>query len=325
MSSRPTSLNASERKREQALADLEQISREWQADSDVFTRLCRRMSTTLDLEVLLGIFAEELSELVHTDQFSYEHEIDGEPVSLAIGQGGRHRCEYSLNLAGSHYGQLTLHRRTRFADQEFTIIEQMLGVAIHSIRNACQFAKVQQAALTDVVTGIPNKRAFEEALQRESCLGNRHGDACAMILCDLDRFKRVNDTHGHRVGDQVLAAVADALKFAIRSSDSVYRVGGEEFAILLPRVGNNETLRVADRIRETIANIRIQNGDQVVRVTASAGRASHGTSEASGDWFTRADKALYRAKFDGRNCTRVAPDPRSPVVTSIESGRIKPR
>jgi diguanylate cyclase (GGDEF)-like protein len=325
MPSRPTSLNASERKREQALSDLARISHEWQNDSDVFTRLLRRMSTSLELKTLIDIFAEELSELVPSDRFSYDHDIGGQPVCLTMGQGGRHRCQYRLHLAGSDYGQLTLYRRTRFADQELAIIEQMLAVAINPIRNACQFTMVQQAALTDVVTGLPNKRAFEAAVQKEACLGNRHGDVCAMILCDLDRFKQVNDVYGHRTGDEVLAAVAGALRFAIRSSDSVFRVGGEEFAILLPRLGPRETVCVADRIRETIASIRIDKGGKQVRVTASAGIAAIGTSETSDDWFRRADKALYRAKSEGRNCTRVAPGYESPTVTPIETGRLPTR
>lgn len=324
MPSNPTSLTASNRQREQALADLESLSRQWQSDSDVFTRLCRRMTTTLELRELVDIFAQELGSVVAFDRMTYSHSIEGVPVDVAIGTGGNHRCEYGLNLAGEHFGTLILYRRLRFAEQEQTVIEQMLGSAIHSIRNACHYETVRRAALTDVVTGIPNKRAFDDALNREACIGNRHGERCALILADLDHFKRVNDTHGHLTGDQMLRATALAIQDATRNTDTVFRIGGEEFGIILPHIGETECQQVADRIRSAISAIGLESDGERVTVTTSAGFGIHVRGESAEAWFERTDDSLYQAKADGRNCTRAAVPGMVAEVASIESGR-RPR
>ncbi|TBW59034.1 GGDEF domain-containing protein [Marinobacter halodurans] len=321
MPSNPTSLTSPGPERAQALADLERLSLQWQRDDDIFTRLCRRMTTTLDLQELMAIFAEELASVVPFDRLSYQHTVEDQPVDIQIGQGGNHRCEYGLNLGGEHFGVLTLYRRLRFAKQEQTVIEQMLGTAINSIRNACRYDAMWRASLTDVVTGIPNKRAFEDALEREVSLGNRHGDLCGLILCDLDRFKSVNDRYGHMTGDRILRATALAIQGATRSTDTVYRIGGEEFGIILPHIGDRECILVADRIRNAITQIRLDSDSGPVSVTASAGFGIQARGESAAAWFKRADEALYRAKADGRDCTRQAEPAQNTDIAFIDARR----
>lgn len=288
------------------LAALRKIGEQWRQADDAYTRLCRRMATSLQLETLVGIFAEELAGLVPFDQLTYRHRIGHQDFVYATGMGGRHRCDYRLSLEGTSYGGLTLIRRRRFAEEELAAIEQMLSLAICPIRNACQFAEVQQAALTDALTQIPNKRALDEALTRECHLGDRHEHACALILCDLDHFKKVNDTYGHVVGDHILKATARELERATRNSDAVFRFGGEEFAILLPHTGEVEARMVAERVRQFIGEIAVTCGEHQVATTASAGIAGRMAGETAEQWVARADEALYRAKAQGRNCTRVA-------------------
>ncbi|EON92399.1 diguanylate cyclase [Marinobacter lipolyticus SM19] len=269
------------------------------------TRLTRRLSTTLSLEDQLAILAGEISEIVPIDTLNYRHQIGGTDFVFSSGMGGPHRCEYRLNLEGEFYGTLSLKRRQKFTEQELEAIEMMLGAAICPIRNACRFHAIEHAALTDSLTGTPNKRAMDTALQQACRLSDRHGDQYSLILCDLDHFKAINDNYGHIVGDHLLKLAACELEKSVRSSDSVYRFGGEEFAILLPHTGELEARNVADRVREYIGNIAINCGDINVSVTASCGVATHLTGEASDQWLARADEALYRAKDHGRNCTRV--------------------
>lgn len=288
------------------LAALRRVSNQWRQSDDVITRLQRRLATTLALETLIAIWAEEVAPLVPFDHLVYRHQIGAQEFVYASGMGGPHRCDYKLTLEGVNYGGLTISRRVRFAEEELEVLEQLLGVAICPIRNACQYAVVQQAALTDALTGIPNKRALDEALLRECYRGDRHGDACSLILCDLDHFKRVNDTYGHVVGDHILKAVAQELRKATRNCDELYRFGGEEFAVLLPHTSQGQAMRVGERIREFIGTIRVTCGETDVCTTASLGIATRLDNESSDQWVARTDGSLYRAKRAGRNCIRTA-------------------
>ena len=288
------------------LAALRRACIQWRQSDDVFTRIQRRVATTLSLETLIAIFAEEVAPLVPFDQLVYRHQIDQKEFVYASGMGGPHRCDYKLTLEGINYGGLTLSRRVRFAEEELEMLEQLLGLVICPIRNACQYALVQQAALTDALTGIPNKRALDEALARECSRGDRHGDTCTLILCDLDHFKQINDTYGHVVGDHILKAVAQELRKATRNCDELYRFGGEEFAVLLPQTNQEQAYQVAERIREFIATIRVNCGDVDVTTSASLGVAMRLRDESADQWVARADHTLYRAKRTGRNCTRLA-------------------
>ena len=287
------------------LAELKQSFQDWNHTSDVMARLARRLSTTLSLEAQLSILAEEMTDMVPFDSLNYRHRIARQDFVFSTGMGGPHRCEYRLSLEGHQYGTLTLHRRQRFSEEELTGIEMMLSGAICHIRNACQFIAIEQTALTDSLTGIGNKRALDEALQRASAMADRHGAPWSLILCDLDHFKLINDNHGHVVGDHILARTAEKLEQALRNSDTVYRFGGEEFAILLPHTNEQEARDVADRIRAAIESIRVDGGETPLTVTASCGVAMHLTDEQPEQWLARADEALYRAKAAGRNCTRV--------------------
>ncbi len=287
------------------LAALRQAVRNWNDTPDVLARLTRRLSTTLSLETQLGILAEELGQLVPFDALNYRHRIARQDFVYATGMGGPHRCEYRLGLEGVDYGTLILCRRQKFSEEELQGVEMIIGAVICYLRNACQFNAIEQAALTDSLTGIANKRAMTGDLQRASLLADRYNEHYSLILCDLDHFKAVNDNHGHVVGDHLLKEAAHALEKSLRTSDSVYRFGGEEFAILLPHTDEKNAREVADRVRAAIAGIQVDCGDKGVSVTASCGVAMHLEGETPEQWLARADEALYRAKAQGRNCTHL--------------------
>lgn len=288
------------------LSALKQAHQSWVNDCNPFARMVRRLSLTLSLETQLGILAEELAETIRFDALNYRHRIARQDFVFATGMGGPHRCEYKLTLEGMNCGTLMLHRRQRFLEEELQAIEAIIGVAICSLRNACQHASIEQAALTDSLTNIPNKRAMHEALLRSSQLADRHDKQYSLILCDLDHFKTINDGYGHIVGDHLLQLVAEEIERSLRVSDNVYRFGGEEFAILLPHTEVQAASEVANRVRQSIATIRVDCGDSDLSVTASCGVAIHINGETPEQWLARADEAMYRAKKQGRNCTRVS-------------------
>ncbi|WP_240974178.1 GGDEF domain-containing protein [Nonomuraea composti] len=176
-------------------------------------------------------------------------------------------------------------------------------------------AQLQAAARTDAKTGLLNAAAWQREADTEIVRARRTGDTLALLIIDIDHFKRVNDAHGHLVGDQVLVGVASMLRSQLRDYDVVGRFGGEEFVVLLPGADIDEARQVAERLRVRIGHMAIPVDDTLVRVTISAGVALmsvHGDDLI--DLLTAADLALYRAKELGRDrvcIPAVQPPPRS--------------
>ncbi|MEU7888713.1 GGDEF domain-containing protein [Microbispora bryophytorum] len=178
-------------------------------------------------------------------------------------------------------------------------------------------AQLQAAARTDPKTGLLNAAAWQREADTEIARAQRTGDALALVLVDIDHFKKVNDTYGHLVGDQVLAQMAAALRTQLREYDVVGRFGGEEFVVLLPGADVHEARRVAERLRTRVGRMVVPTEQAMVTVTVSAGVAImnvHG--EDLIELLAAADLALYRAKELGRDrvclpAAPVAPPPRS--------------
>jgi len=172
----------------------------------------------------------------------------------------------------------------------------------------------------DALTGLANRRAFEMALAREADRVARSGEPALLLVLDIDHFKRVNDTYGHAAGDEVIRAVALALLDSVRPMDLVARVGGEEFAIILPNCGSAFGQTVAERVRRRIESTPVQvSATLQVPVTASVGGAfaPQWVRCTPGLWLERADQQLYRAKAQGRNLVQLEPAAIS-VVTNEE-------
>jgi diguanylate cyclase len=166
-----------------------------------------------------------------------------------------------------------------------------------------QLQDVAVAARTDSLTGLMNRRALDEELRR--CLKEleRRGRPSAMLLLDVDHFKRFNDTHGHLAGDEALKYVADALRAQARETDIVARFGGEEFAIIFAATTAQAVSRRAEQMRHAISQGKVVFEGRELQVTASAGLADTKGDTDIAQWLKRADTALYAAKNGGRNCT----------------------
>jgi len=173
-------------------------------------------------------------------------------------------------------------------------------------RHKARQRALQQVAALDSLTGADSRRAFLEKLEEEM-LRARHGGRACLLLIDIDHFKAVNDCHGHGAGDRVLAGFVDRLRPGLRGGDSIGRLGGEEFAILL---GGTDVVRasmICERLREMVTAhpVQIDSGD-LIPVTFSAGLVALSGQSDSQAVLEAADKALYNAKHSGRNCLRLA-------------------
>lgn len=160
---------------------------------------------------------------------------------------------------------------------------------------------LEHAALTDPLTGMHNRRYFDDALKQYLVEFGRISKPVGLMVLDLDHFKQVNDTHGHDVGDEVLRVVAGCLKDMTRYHDVSARLGGEEFAVLVPNMDDGQLMKFAERIRKAIASIPILSGNVRLKITTSVGLAVWDGRESAEDFYRRADKQLYHAKRAGRN------------------------
>lgn len=166
--------------------------------------------------------------------------------------------------------------------------------------------ELRRIAERDHLSGALTRRAFVAELDKAISLHVRHGRPAALVLLDIDHFKTINDSYGHPVGDLAIRAVADCFAGMKRPADAFGRVGGEEFALLLPEISEEDALIAAERYRAAIADIRIDH-DPPFRITASFGVAAlTAQRERSETWLAHADAALYDAKRSGRNCIRRA-------------------
>lgn len=178
-----------------------------------------------------------------------------------------------------------------------------------------QQEQLMELAAHDPLTGTGNRRGLLLEMDRVSALRSRIGTPCSLLLIDLDRFKNINDRFGHGVGDDVLVSVSRRITTRIRQTDSVYRIGGEEFVVIL----HNEKIRDAAALAEDLcAHVSEEVCSNNITVTISTGVAELVLGESSKEWLARADVALYEAKARGRNrvCLARFPHQRDPAVTA---------
>lgn len=162
----------------------------------------------------------------------------------------------------------------------------------------------------DPLTGAYNRRYFDEQAAVECARAHRYGQSLAVLMMDLDKFKRINDTHGHAAGDEVLKALVKTSAQALRKSDILARYGGEEFVVLLPHAALAEALMLAERLRKALSELHIPFEDKSLNITISIGVSTLAETEADVvAMLSRADHAMYQAKANGRNRVETIPAP----------------
>ncbi len=212
-------------------------------------------------------------------------------------------------LSGQNDDEIAVEAIRRGA-QEYLSKEHVMGhllvrVVRHSIARQKQLIDAQAQALTDVLTGIGNRRAFDMELTRRLGDFARHRTPVCVAIFDIDHFKRINDTRGHDIGDQIIQQVASTLENEVRATDLATRFGGEEFAVIFPSTRLTKATPVAERVRIAIGRECDKREDLDVSVTTSCGVAEVVNGEDGQCLLRRADEALYAAKDHGRNCCQV--------------------
>ena len=240
---------------------------------------------------------------------------DGEELGW-IGEPGDGRNELRLDLSAedeSPRTELVLNPPSEgFSAETRQLAEWLAAQAGIALENARLHDLVQRQAITDDLTGLVNRRRFLAVLDTEVERAAQLGSGIGIVLIDLDDFKGVNDRFGHHSGDRVLAAFGRLLQEHIRDVDLAARLGGEEFALLLPEVEGRDAVSVAERLRRSLSERPIASVEgNVLSSTASFGVAQYRQGDSGEDLLRLADDALYRAKAEGKNRVSVAREGRA--------------
>jgi diguanylate cyclase (GGDEF)-like protein len=218
---------------------------------------------------------------------------------------------------GNLIGSLNLGSEdsTRFTEGAATdFLQRLATIVAICLENATNLERLKRVGLTDSLTGVNNRRFFDQRLIEEAARAQRTNEPLACLFMDVDHFKLVNDQHGHQLGDQVLRKIAGLIREQLRASDVLGRYGGEEFSALLVNASNDSAMEIAERIRAVIEKQQFATSeDQFMSVTISIGVATLpmecgdiGTESLSEDLVERADQAVYQAKHNGRNLVVLA-------------------
>jgi diguanylate cyclase (GGDEF)-like protein len=257
-----------------------------------------------------------------TDQLLQQDEIlfveDTEQVEffknpLAIKEGIRSLICIPLVTKGSIHGVLYLDDFVprRFDKDRMKLISVLASFAAMAIENAKLHHETFQMAITDALTGLYNRRYFEQVLPQELERASRYNQSFGLLMIDVDNFKNFNDTYGHPMGDRILSTIAASIEKVLRSVDFAFRYGGEELTVILPETTRKSACKVAERIRERVIKdtLKLMRGSLKEPITISVGVASYPLDGGEVDLLvSRADDLLYKAKGDGKNCVRCHED-----------------
>ncbi|MCA9170588.1 MAG: GGDEF domain-containing protein [Planctomycetales bacterium] len=244
------------------------------------------------LEALQSVVqsAEELTSEVDT------HNSELESVGRTVGD---------LSATGEYeqIKQTLLHQISTAIESNRRLENDLVCTRYRLEEQAQELDRTRMEARMDILSGVGNRKAFDESLRFMLSKSQRRRETFALLLIDVDHFKWINDTHGHQSGDQVVQRLGNTLKSAIRPGDHIARYGGDEFGILLEGVDNQVGAMVAQRIRDKVEHCNFDVGlnDARVAVTLSMGMAISAPSDTPENLLRRADEALYRSKEAGRN------------------------
>lgn len=267
--------------------------------------LANQLQSTLVLEEILALFFKISQRLVSYQSLTFTHKA--QDVVIELGAVHSYAINYTLNYQQEDLGSITFTRNKEFSEQELADFESIMCSLVFPLRNGLLYAAALKNALRDPLTGIGNRSAMQQTLQRDIHTAVRHQQPLSVLMIDIDHFKRINDKYGHSAGDYVLTQVTQHIQQQLRTTDALFRYGGEEFLAVLPNTAKQYAILVAQRILDHLTQLTIQVEQQHIKVTASIGCAILADKDTMDSLLQRSDRALYKAKNHGRNQVQVAP------------------
>jgi diguanylate cyclase (GGDEF)-like protein len=289
---------------EQLQARLQELEEERRRVRETTLRFGEALAATHDIDQLRRVIVETAVEATGA---SMGQLVDDGKVLIEFGEDlGPERLEFPLSAARESFGSLVLYGNEFTSDQRESA-GWLVGHAVIALENAQRHRTVEQQALVDGLTGLANRRLCTAALEKELARAARFGEPLALVLADIDDFKRINDRWGHPTGDEVLKVFAETLQSSVREIDLAGRWGGEEFALLLPGTDLHGGHELAERVRRRLVRRKFIAPDgERIRITASFGVAAFPEARTQEQLVAASDGALYEAKYSGKNRVAVA-------------------
>lgn len=266
----------------------------------LFEQFCEEISSE-ELQRL----REELQSMVTTlfrnvDEFVGESDGYGEMLLESVENMSKAESVHEINDIVA-----SIVKKTKtFGEKSKAVSSNLDSVQTELADLKKTLTALQEEIRHDTLTGIPNRKAFDETIERQLSLANRQKRTFSVLMVDIDFFKRVNDTYGHLIGDEVLQFVAQSIEARLRKEDMVSRFGGEEFVVILPETNREGAVLVAEQLRSHFSHTHMKREiaqTKVGKVTISIGVTEYRPKETLKDLLTRADYALYSAKENGRD------------------------
>tara|TARA_R110000737_G_scaffold1598_10_gene4764 strand:+ start:12918 stop:13820 length:903 start_codon:yes stop_codon:yes gene_type:complete len=255
--------------------------------------LLEQLQTTLDIKQLINIFAIEVAKYLDFTGVYFKH-ADINATARGSRQAKAER-QFELKLNGQFFGIITYAVNTPISMGNHKVLTELHRLLINPLNNAVLYYQAMQLAMQDGLTQLGNRRSFDEQIKRTMAQATRRHTRVGLILCDLNKFKAVNDTHGHAVGDSVLVNFANALRQSVRDTDCIFRFGGDEFAVIVADASEQSLAVIEHRIYFAMAQDALL---AKYKVTSSLGLAFMNRADTAISFFQRADSALYSQKMN---------------------------
>jgi len=255
--------------------------------------LLEQLQTTLDLDKLLDIFAMEAARYIKFSGLYFKSKVVSK--TLRGSRKAKHERQFELKLNDEFIGTISYSINKPISMHHYKDLQRIHQIVLYPLKNALQYHQAMQLAMQDALTGLGNRRYFDEQLKRAMHNANRHHAQVGLVLGDLNKFKAINDTYGHSVGDQVLIQFANILRTCVRDSDSIFRFGGDEFAIIVENASEYALDIIQSRLDTSLkSNVLLAK----YQIGCSLGTTFMNRADNEHTLFERADQALYRQKMN---------------------------
>jgi diguanylate cyclase (GGDEF)-like protein len=261
-------------------------------DNKQVIAIMNQLQTTLDIDEILAILATEAAKYIGFSGLYFKNKQISK--TMRGSRRGKKESTFDLKINDQFIGTLSYGINTPINLTNYRVLEQLHQCFLHPLKNAITYYSAMQLAMQDALTGLGNRRYFDEQLKRAMHNANRHHSLVGLVLGDLNKFKSINDNFGHNTGDLVLKEFASILRHCIRESDSLFRFGGDEFAIIVENANENALTLIEQRVNLALANNALLSKYQL---GCSLGSTFMSNSDNEESFFKRADEILYRNKI----------------------------